>query len=78
VFVGATDVVVEVAVLLLKLVPLRTVEVVEAPDPISSVLVDEDVDIELESVPVAFEVNVVLSVKRVPYVVESVRELIDS
>lgn len=65
--VGTADVEVGVAVPLLKLVPFSAVEVVEALDPTSSVLVEEDADlVKSESVPVAFEVIVALSEKRVP------------
>ena len=76
VLVGVADVDVEVAVPLPKLVPFRAIEVVEALDPTKSVLVEEDV--VAVSRPVAFEVLVVVSEKRVPNTVDPVWLLIDA
>lgn len=75
--VGTADVEVEVAVLLPKAVPFSALEVVEveALDPTSSVLEDEDVLVD--PVPVAFEVMVELSVNSVPNRLESVWVLME-
>jgi hypothetical protein len=76
VLVGVAEVDVEVAVPLPKLVPFSTVEVVEALEPTKSVLVEEDV--VAVSRPVAFEVLVAVSVKRLPNSVDPVWVLIDA
>jgi hypothetical protein len=76
VLVGVAEVDVEVAVPLPKLVPFSTVEVVEALEPTKSVLVEEDV--VTVSRPVAFEVLVAVSVKRLPNSVDPVWVLIDA
>lgn len=65
VLVGVADMDVGVPVLLRKLVPLIEAEVVDAPDPTSNVLVADDVEVEPESVPVAFETIVVPSERSV-------------
>lgn len=76
VLVGVADVDVEVAVPFPKLVPFSAIVVVEALDPIKSVLVEEDVVAVSRSV--AFEVLVAVSEKRVPNTVEPVWLLIDA
>ena len=76
VLVGVAAVDVEVAVPLLKLVPFRAVEVVEALDPTKSVRVEENVVAVSRSV--AFKVLVVVSEKSVPNSVDPVWVLIDA
>lgn len=73
VFLGTADVDVDVAVLFRRVVPFN---VVEALEPTSNVLAADDV--EPVSVPVAFEVVVVVSERSVLYSVDPILELIDS
>jgi hypothetical protein len=76
VFVGTADVDVDVAVLFCRVVPFNAVEVVKALEPTSNVVIADDV--EPASVPVVFEVIVVVSERSVRYSVDPVLKLIDS